>query len=70
MILRREFALLVCAAVCAAALMYPAPRAYRALPGHGVASIAEISTDSDATMAALHRQASAALESLQASARQ
>jgi hypothetical protein len=69
--LRREFAVLISAAICAVALMFPAPKASQDLAWHGAppfgfAGGVEMSTDGDAAMAALHQQASAALASLQA----
>lgn len=71
---RRQFALLFSAAVCALALMFPAP-----MPGMGFGGIGatrptgplaslEILADNDATMIALHQQAIAALANLQAAA--
>jgi hypothetical protein len=68
---RREFAVLISAAICAVALMFPAPKvsqglAWQSAPPFGFPGGVEMSADGDAAMAALHQQASAALASLQA----
>ena len=69
---RREFAVLISAAICAVALMFPTPKLGQVLAGHGAQPFGfpggvEMSAEGDAAMAALHQQASAALASLQAS---
>ena len=73
--LRRKFALLFSTAGCAFALMFPAPMQRSDMieigsPPQHVATLAsaENFADSDATMAALRQQATAALASLQAAA--
>jgi hypothetical protein len=68
---RREFAMLISAAICAIAVIFPAPKpglgfAERAMPPTGALANAEMLAEGDAVMAALHQQASAALASLQA----
>jgi hypothetical protein len=72
--LRRTLAVLFSTAVCAAALMFPAPMPRSgtiefASPQHfQQLTTADNFSDSDTTMAALRRQANAALASLQAAA--
>ncbi|HEX3710655.1 MAG TPA: hypothetical protein VHV56_12295 [Pseudolabrys sp.] len=72
MTLRREFAMLICAAGCAIALMIPAPRPGVALTGTRTLPMAADlgvgnTAANDAVMVALRLEANAALQSLQGS---
>jgi hypothetical protein len=67
---RREFAMLICAAGCAVALMIPAPRPGLVISEHGTPpggtdyNVSNTATN-DAVMIALRLEASAALDNLQ-----